>query len=352
MNTQSIENDKIEVDQTDPLLKSGIFAACGSTSAMSLVADGLFMLRERGKDMSGIAAVLPDGSFAKIRRAGFTSLNFNSMFYLVGIEAKHAIGCTQDAKTLGEAEDGIKDISLSDLSLLGGQMSMGSLSIAFDGHISNFDQIKNELIERGSVFQSDSEAEIVLHLMARSLQRNIPDRLADALRKIEGEFALLILTKKNLVGARSPDGGRHLFYAENPTGIAFSSMPQPLERLNFSSAASVKAGELIVVDVSLKVPKVSKQEVYRQADGNNDENELLFASLDSTVPSNRSDEERENALSHNGFVEGSGVLFQRLREFDILQEQDASAEILHRVEGLDSKIVSIRNLQKNLKSFN
>ena len=91
-----------------------------------------------------------------------------------------------------------------------GEFSMGGAAIAHNGNITNANALRRELIERGSIFQSSSDSECIIHLMARSLQRNIPDRMEDALRRVEGAFSVVAMTRTKLIGVRDPLGVRPL----------------------------------------------------------------------------------------------------------------------------------------------
>ena len=91
-----------------------------------------------------------------------------------------------------------------------GEFSMGGAAIAHNGNITNADALRRELIERGSIFQSNSDSECIIHLMARSLQRNIPERMEDALRRVEGAFSIVAMTRTKLIGVRDPLGVRPL----------------------------------------------------------------------------------------------------------------------------------------------
>ena len=91
-----------------------------------------------------------------------------------------------------------------------GEFSMGGAAIAHNGNITNADALRKELIERGSIFQSSSDSECIIHLMARSLQTSIPERMKDALRRVEGAFSVIAMTRTKLIGVRDPLGVRPL----------------------------------------------------------------------------------------------------------------------------------------------
>ena len=87
---------------------------------------------------------------------------------------------------------------------------MGGAAIAHNGNITNADALRRELIERGSIFQSGSDSECIIHLMARSLQQTVPERMKDALRRVEGAFSVVAMTRTKLIGVRDPLGIRPL----------------------------------------------------------------------------------------------------------------------------------------------
>ncbi len=91
-----------------------------------------------------------------------------------------------------------------------GEFSMGGAAIAHNGNITNAGQLRRELIERGSIFQSSSDSECIIHLMARSIQKTIPERMKDALRRVEGAFSIVAMTRTKLIGVRDPLGVRPL----------------------------------------------------------------------------------------------------------------------------------------------
>jgi amidophosphoribosyltransferase len=91
-----------------------------------------------------------------------------------------------------------------------GEFSMGGCAIAHNGNLTNAAALRRELIERGSIFQSSSDSECIIHLMARSIQKNISERIKDALRRVEGAFSVVAMTRTKLIGVRDPLGVRPL----------------------------------------------------------------------------------------------------------------------------------------------
>ena len=100
---------------------------------------------------------------------------------------------------------------------------MGGAAIAHNGNITNANSLRKELIGRGSIFQSSSDSECIIHLMARSLQQNIPQRMEDALRRVEGAFSIVAMTQTQLIGVRDPLGVRPLVLGKLGDGWVLSS---------------------------------------------------------------------------------------------------------------------------------
>ena len=132
-----------------------------------------------------------------------------------------------------------------------GEFSVGGVAIAHNGNITNALALKRELIERGSIFQSSSDSECIIHLMARSLQRSIPERMKDALRRVEGAFSIVAMTRTKLIGVRDPLGVRPLVIgrsgpADNP-GWVLSSETCALDIIGADLVREVAPGEMVVI---------------------------------------------------------------------------------------------------------
>ena len=130
-----------------------------------------------------------------------------------------------------------------------GEFSMGGAAIAHNGNITNADALRRELIERGSIFQSGSDSECIIHLMARSLQRNIPERMKDALRRVEGAFSIVAMTRTKLIGVRDPLGVRPLVLGRvGDEGWALASETCALDIIGADFLREIEPGEMVVID--------------------------------------------------------------------------------------------------------
>ena len=124
---------------------------------------------------------------------------------------------------------------------------MGGAAIAHNGNLTNADSLRRELIERGSIFQSSSDSECIIHLMARSLQRNIPERMEDALRRVEGAYSIVAMTRSKLIGVRDPRGVRPLVLGKVGDGFALSSETCALDIIGAEFVRDVAPGEMVVI---------------------------------------------------------------------------------------------------------
>jgi amidophosphoribosyltransferase len=124
---------------------------------------------------------------------------------------------------------------------------MGGAAIAHNGNITNADALRRDLIERGSIFQSSSDSECIIHLMARSMQRNIPERMKDALRSVEGAFSVVAMTRTKLIGVRDPLGVRPLVLGKLGDGWALSSETCALDIVGAEFIREIEPGEMVVI---------------------------------------------------------------------------------------------------------
>ncbi|NHW28920.1 amidophosphoribosyltransferase, partial [Escherichia coli] len=128
-----------------------------------------------------------------------------------------------------------------------GEFAMGGAAIAHNGNLTNAAALRRELIERGSIFQSSSDSECIIHLMARSIQKNIPERMKDALRRVEGAFSVVAMTRTKLIGVRDPLGVRPLVIGRIGEGWALSSETCGLDIIGAEFIREVEPGEMVVM---------------------------------------------------------------------------------------------------------
>ena len=220
----------------------GIFGCVGVTDAANFVALGLHALQHRGQEAGGIVSHDPEHGFNSARRFGYVRDNFTSQSLMKTLPGELAIGHVRYSTAGSKGQTQIRDVQP-----FFGEFSMGGAAIAHNGNITNADALRRELIERGSIFQSSSDSECIIHLMARSLQRNIPSRMEDALRRVEGAFSVIAMTRTKLIGVRDPLGVRPLVLGKIGDGYALASETCALDIIGATYVREIEPGEMVVI---------------------------------------------------------------------------------------------------------
>ena len=220
----------------------GIFGVLGTLDAANFVALGLHALQHRGQEAGGIVAYHPDQGFNSARRFGYVRDTFTSQKVMETLPGSLAIGHVRYSTAGSKGQTAIRDVQP-----FFGEFAMGGAAIAHNGNITNADELRRELIDRGSIFQSSSDSECIIHLMARSLQRNIPDRMKDALRRGEGAFSVVAMTRTKLIGVRDALGVRPLVLGKLDTGYVLSSETCALDIIGADFVREIEPGEMVVI---------------------------------------------------------------------------------------------------------
>ena len=220
----------------------GVFGVIGVTDAANFVALGLHALQHRGQEAGGIVSHHPEEGFNSARRFGYVRDSFTKASLMETLPGPLSIGHVRYSTTGSKGNTAIRDVQP-----FFGEFSMGGAAIAHNGNITNADSLRRELIERGSIFQSSSDSECIIHLMARSLQRTIPDRMEDALRRVEGAFSIVAMTRTKLIGVRDPLGVRPLVLGRVGDGWALSSETCALDIIGAEFVREINPGEMVVI---------------------------------------------------------------------------------------------------------
>jgi len=220
----------------------GVFGVLGVAEAANFVALGLHALQHRGQEAGGIVAHHPEHGFNSARRLGYVRDNFTSQELMKTLPGEISIGHVRYSTTGSKGHIAIRDVQP-----FFGEFSMGGAAIAHNGNIVNAEELRRELIERGSIFQSASDSECIIHLMARSYQKTIPERMKDALRRVEGAFSVVAMTRTKLIGVRDPLGVRPLVLGRVGDGWALSSETCALDIIGAEFVREIAPGEMVVV---------------------------------------------------------------------------------------------------------
>ena len=226
-------------DLSAPEEECGLFGIYGMADAATHTALGLHALQHRGQEAGGIVAY--DGEqFHSHRALGLVGDNFNSTETMTQLNGDMAIGHVRYSTTGGTV--------LRNIQPLFADFKFGGLAIAHNGNLTNAYQIRQELVQRGCIFQSTSDTETIIHLIAISDYGRVVDRITDALSQIEGAYSLLSITQKKMIGLRDPYGVRPLVLGRLGDAWILSSETCALDIIGADFVRDVEPGEIVIID--------------------------------------------------------------------------------------------------------
>lgn len=216
----------------------GIFGIWGADTAAAVTALGLHALQHRGQEAAGITSW--DGAtFHSHRAMGHVAGNFDKDAVIRALAGRAAVGHVRYSTTGASA--------LRNVQPLFAELATGGFAIAHNGNISNAVRLRRELNRRGSIFQSTSDTEVIIHLVATSTQPTLLDRFIDALKQVEGAYSLACLTEEGLIACRDPLGIRPLIMGRLGEAYIFASETVALDVVGATYLRSVEPGELVVI---------------------------------------------------------------------------------------------------------
>ena len=221
----------------------GVFGISGAADAARLVALGLHALQHRGQEAAGITSF--DGvEFHTHRAMGHVAGNFDREDIMVPLRGTVACGHVRYSTT-GET-------ALRNVQPLYADLASGGFAIAHNGNISNAMRLRRDLVRRGSIFQSTSDTETIIHLVATSNYRTVVDKFIDALKRVEGAYSLVVMTPEGMIACRDPLGIRPLVMGGLDTpgsegAIIFASETVAFDVVGASFVRSIDPGELVIV---------------------------------------------------------------------------------------------------------
>ncbi|MCL4838831.1 MAG: amidophosphoribosyltransferase [Thermoanaerobaculia bacterium] len=216
----------------------GIFGIGGHDDAANLAYLGLYALQHRGQESAGIAAGDDDGRLAVQVGMGHVAEIFREEV-LRRLPGRRAIGHTRYSTAGSSVVANAQPIVV--------RTSMGTLALVHNGNLTNARELRRELERSGSIFQTTSDTEVVLHLMARNPRRDLVDSLMVALEQVEGAFSLLLLGENVLVAARDRHGFRPLLLGDLDGAPCFASESCAFDLLGARTVREVELGEVIAL---------------------------------------------------------------------------------------------------------
>ncbi len=216
----------------------GVFGIFNNKDASALTALGLHALQHRGQEGCGIVT-FDENNFFIERRLGLVGDHFTKGKVLEKLPGNFAIGHNRYSTS---GNNSIKNVQpfFADL-------HDGGLAIAHNGNLSNARYLRHELVKNGSIFQTTSDTETIVQLIAKSKRKKIIDKIIDALFKIQGGYALTILTNKKLIGIRDPFGIRPLVIGKLNKSYVLSSETCALDIIGAKFVREVENGEIIII---------------------------------------------------------------------------------------------------------
>jgi amidophosphoribosyltransferase len=216
----------------------GVFGVFGDPEAANLTYLGLHSLQHRGQEAAGIAST--DGRQLFVHKASGLVQDIFTNSVIAQLPGTRAIGHVRYSTAGGSHLKNAQPIAVD--------YRDGSIAVGHNGNLTNAEQLRAELEEAGSIFQTTSDTEVIVHLIARSQKATLEEKIIDALRRVEGAYSLLFLTPDKLVAVRDPWGFRPLCLGTCKGGYVFSSEPPAFDLIAAEYVRDVEPGEMVVVD--------------------------------------------------------------------------------------------------------
>ena len=218
----------------------GVFGVYGHPEAANLVYLGLYGLQHRGQESAGI--VSSNGkTLISHRGMGLVADIFNSEV-IQRLEGTLAIGHNRYSTT--------GSTTLKNCQPLVVEYARGGLAVAHNGNLVNFSELREGLERDGAIFQSSSDSEVIIHLVAASRAPSLVDGVVDALSQIRGAYSLLFLTERQMIAARDPYGFRPLVIGKLKNATVVASETCALDLVRADYVREVEPGEVVIIDES------------------------------------------------------------------------------------------------------
>jgi amidophosphoribosyltransferase len=220
----------------------GVFAVYGHPEAANLAYLGLYALQHRGQESAGIAS--SDGDNTYVHRGMGHVADLFTPEVLGGLRGDHAIGHTRYSTAGSTVLSNAQPFSVA--------CNKGNIAVAHNGNITNATELRRDLERDGSIFQTSSDTEVILHLVARSRERTLSGALREALLQLEGAFSLVFLAGDRVIVARDPHGFRPLAMGQlemsgGKASVVFASETCAFDLIGAVYLNDVDPGEMVIV---------------------------------------------------------------------------------------------------------
>ena len=216
----------------------GVFGVYQHPEAANLAYLGLYAQQHRGQESAGI--VSSNGkSLISHRGMGLVADVFNNTI-IAKLEGTSAIGHNRYSTTGSTTINNCQPLVV--------EYARGGLALAHNGNLVNFQELRERLESNGSIFQSSSDSEVMIHLIAASHAPTLPERVAEALAQVRGAYSLVVLTENSLIAVRDPHGFRPLVLGRLNNATIVASETCALDLVRAEYVREIDPGEMIVVD--------------------------------------------------------------------------------------------------------
>ena len=214
-------------------------ASLGFTGHEDAAYLGLYALQHRGQESAGIARSQTMAAFASLGPWA-TSATFSTNGVLAGLRGRAAIGHVRYS-TSGDS----RVVNAQPLLI---ECAHGQIALCHNGNLVNATELRAELVRRGSIFQTNSDTEVVLHLYATSTAGTAADAIVDAVSQVRGAFSLVLLTPDCLIAVRDPRGFRPLALGRLGDAFVVCSETCTLDLIGGTYEREIEPGEVLVID--------------------------------------------------------------------------------------------------------
>ncbi len=215
----------------------GVFGIFGHPEAANMTYLGLYALQHRGQESAGIAA--SDAQQVRISR---------EMGYVADIFDGETLSTLPGPLSIGH----VRYSTAGESQLLNAQPILidcahGQIALCHNGNIVNARELRDELVQQGSIFQSNSDPEVILHLYARSKARSVEDAIVESVAQVQGAFSLVMLTKDKLIAVRDPHGFRPLALGRLGDAYVVCSETCAMDLIGATYERDVQPGEIVII---------------------------------------------------------------------------------------------------------
>jgi amidophosphoribosyltransferase len=215
----------------------GVFGIFGHPEAANMTYLGLYALQHRGQESAGIAA--SDGTKVRISRAmGYVADTFDAAT-LADLPGSLAIGHVRYS-TAGESK-------LSNAQPILIDCAHGQIALCHNGNLVNARELRDDLVRQGSIFQSSSDTEVILHLYARSKAPSVEGAIVESVSQVQGAFSLGMLTRDRLIAVRDPHGFRPLALGRLGEAVVIASETCAMDLIGATYERDIEPGEVLIV---------------------------------------------------------------------------------------------------------